>query len=647
MNKYTLYSILIFPILAIILTTTLTLSSSHNSIESIENIYTSHYTEDYTEYSKKRVFNTVKKLEDTISYEVKNIESQLENDLKDKLEIALRIIQDIYNTNKSILSKEEMKKIAVERLDKLRFHNEEGYYYIFNSKTNNIIGHPIKELIGVNFTQHKDNKGKPTLGSFLEGLKSETFFFTKMHFYRPGDSIKQYPKLTGTVEFKELDLIIGTGEYLDNIEKNLKEQYIMRIRTISKVQNLNIYMKTDNGKFVNLLNGNIVKDDLSFILKKTMDKDSYAQYDNSNKIKESYFSYLENWGWIIESGFYVDETSIYLKKIKNEIDNEVLASQNKTKLILFVILFITFIVSFVFLNKLRRTIKKYTFKLNKYIKIIDKNVITSTSNINGETIDISDAYCKVSGYSKDEIISSKTKMRKDLDIPEKLVSEMWNTIEDEKVWKAEIKNTKKDASNYWVDVIVSPNMDEDNNLIGYTAIKQDITDKKRVEELSITDGLTSLYNRRYFDEIFPKALNGARREKEFFCFILMDIDHFKQYNDTYGHQKGDEVLIDVATCLKGNMKRANDLTFRLGGEEFGVLFKTDEKEKALIHANNLRNEIENLQINHEKNSASKYVTMSMGLICENAENLPSFDKVYRKADELLYKAKESGRNRVV
>lgn len=165
-----------------------------------------------------------------------------------------------------------------------------------------------------------------------------------------------------------------------------------------------------------------------------------------------------------------------------------------------------------------------------------------------------------------------------------------------------------------------------------------------IEKISITDGLTNVYNRRHFNDIFPKIINSAKRNDELICFLLIDIDHFKQYNDNYGHQMGDEVLIRFADCLKSSLKRVDDMCFRLGGEEFGIIYKSEDKQKAFEFANILKNSIENLKIVHEYNGASNYVTASLGLICKYARDIKNIDEIYKQADDLLYEAKKSGRN---
>ena len=292
-----------------------------------------------------------------------------------------------------------------------------------------------------------------------------------------------------------------------------------------------------------------------------------------------------------------------------------------------------------------RQINNINSQMKKYIKIVDENVLTSSTDLDGNITYASEAFCETSGYSKDELIGTNHRIIRHSDMKESTYKELWETITSGKTWKGEIKNKKKNGDYYWVKASISPMFDNKGEIISYTAIREDITDKKIIEEISITDGLTNIYNRRYFDEIFPKIINEAKRKNELVAFVFMDIDHFKQYNDNYGHQKGDEVLINFAACLKQSLHRSSDYTFRLGGEEFAVVYQMETKEKAVEFANNLRKNIENLKIEHKYSSVSSYITASMGLICKNANEIV-IDEIYKQADDLLYQAKRSGRNQV-
>ena len=171
--------------------------------------------------------------------------------------------------------------------------------------------------------------------------------------------------------------------------------------------------------------------------------------------------------------------------------------------------------------------------------------------------------------------------------------------------------------------------------------------EKKLEKMTTTDALTSLNNRRYFNEIFPRLINSAKREDENICFAILDIDYFKQYNDNYGHLEGDEVLRKVSHVISSSLLRADDYCFRLGGEEFGILFKGVEFDEAKQFIENMRENIENLHIEHSKSQSSKYITASFGFVVKNANDVKIYEELYREADELLYKAKADGRNRVV
>ena len=178
------------------------------------------------------------------------------------------------------------------------------------------------------------------------------------------------------------------------------------------------------------------------------------------------------------------------------------------------------------------------------------------------------------------------------------------------------------------------------------------TQKKMVEdalgeihELSITDHLTKLYNRRYFNDIFNKELRRAIREQSYITLGIFDVDNFKSYNDNYGHQKGDDALLAIGDLLRESLKRPSDYAFRLGGEEFGVLVCGLDATESYSFCEHLRVEIEELKLLHEYNDASSYVSVSFGV----ASTLPSLDTtltyLYNQADKAMYQSKAEGKNR--
>lgn len=286
-------------------------------------------------------------------------------------------------------------------------------------------------------------------------------------------------------------------------------------------------------------------------------------------------------------------------------------------------------------------------EINEYVKIVDENVITSKTDLKGTITYVSEAFCTISGFSKEELLGKQHKIVRHPDMPKSIFKAMWETITDGGTWQGEIKNLTKSGGYYWVDTIISPSFDLNGNIEGYTAIRHDITDKKRIEEMSVTDELTRLYNRRHFNQVITEEIHRCRRDERPFTFILLDVDNFKKYNDTYGHQMGDHVLSSIGSLLREHTHRAGDYAFRLGGEEFGLIINSDSADNSRQFAETIRNGIESLGIEHENNPPLKTVTASIG-VCIVADAWEGNDEqsIYKDADEMLYRAKENGRNRV-
>lgn len=170
---------------------------------------------------------------------------------------------------------------------------------------------------------------------------------------------------------------------------------------------------------------------------------------------------------------------------------------------------------------------------------------------------------------------------------------------------------------------------------------------RRLEELSITDQLTGLFNRRHLDDVVALELRKAIRYKTELTFVLLDVDFFKPYNDHYGHLAGDEVLARTGRALKEACRRPGDIAFRYGGEEFGVLSTHMSDRGAGDFGEILRTAVEKLKIPHEHSDASDYLTVSAGMVNIVPSHGYASKDLLRLADSRLYRAKELGRNTVV
>ena len=167
-----------------------------------------------------------------------------------------------------------------------------------------------------------------------------------------------------------------------------------------------------------------------------------------------------------------------------------------------------------------------------------------------------------------------------------------------------------------------------------------------LRRLVFLDGLTGVFNRRYFDQQIATEWSRAQRSNEPLSLILLDVDFFKLYNDRYGHQAGDDALRVVADTLKSALKRPADLVARFGGEEFACILPETAFDDALVIANQLEQKIRDLAIPHQSSTVDAVITISVGLATRINNTGSDATDLIGLADSLLYKAKHTGRGRV-
>ncbi|NEO98190.1 MAG: PleD family two-component system response regulator [Symploca sp. SIO2E9] len=169
----------------------------------------------------------------------------------------------------------------------------------------------------------------------------------------------------------------------------------------------------------------------------------------------------------------------------------------------------------------------------------------------------------------------------------------------------------------------------------------------KLQQLASTDSLTKLFNRRYFDDYFDREWRRMARERSPLSLIMCDVDFFKVYNDTYGHQAGDNCLKAIAQAISKPVQRPADLVARYGGEELAVILPNTPVGGAAHIAQNIRSRVKALKITHANSSVSEYVTLSQGIACTIPYYKESAQILIAAADRALYRAKAKGRDCVV
>jgi diguanylate cyclase (GGDEF)-like protein/PAS domain S-box-containing protein len=223
--------------------------------------------------------------------------------------------------------------------------------------------------------------------------------------------------------------------------------------------------------------------------------------------------------------------------------------------------------------------------------------------------------------------------------------------------EADYRALTKDNGFVWIRDVVHVVRNDDGDVESLVGFMFDISERKRIEHelqkmqkkleaLSFEDGLTGVSNRRHFDERLEAEWNSARLGQKPLALVMLDLDHFKGYNDFYGHVQGDECLVEVAAALKQVGARSRDIVARYGGEEFVLLLPETDEAAAVQVAERCRHVVEALNIRHERSGCSTVVTASVGV----GTIVPPVDADRRGfcdvVDKLLYAAKQSGRNRV-
>ncbi|MEA2064426.1 MAG: diguanylate cyclase [Gemmatimonadota bacterium] len=286
-----------------------------------------------------------------------------------------------------------------------------------------------------------------------------------------------------------------------------------------------------------------------------------------------------------------------------------------------------------------------------------------TVDTNGVIINCNKMACEFFGYSK-KGLSGKHLL--DLYTSEnfELISSMVPTEDGEggSVRHQEVQVKQADGTVREVEINTNLLWDENGKVVGALTLQRDITERKKtekekdrllnklhelnsqLEELAVTDGLTDLYNHRFFMESLSREFSRAHRAGVPLACLMADIDDFKMFNDTYGHQKGDEILAEVGRILK-NSRRGSDIVARYGGEEFVLLLPETDLKRALRLGEKLRKNVEKASVKDHVGGNLK-VTISIGAYSFENNNIQDCHELVSRVDQALYLAKRSGKNKV-
>lgn len=265
---------------------------------------------------------------------------------------------------------------------------------------------------------------------------------------------------------------------------------------------------------------------------------------------------------------------------------------------------------------------------------------------------VSSACLPLMGYEPEELIGRNPFVEFSHPEDDGELEHLLKTMKQGEIATATHRGRKKDGCYIWIETTAKTLVEKNGELKGFITVSRDTSQRKQAEEklreanqilqqISFMDGLTGIANRRTFDEYIYRTWTDGRR----LALIMIDIDQFKNFNDTYGHLKGDDCLKRVASALNLTLRRSHDFLARYGGEEFVVVLNESDEVSAMLVAEQLRHNVEALKIPHSTSSVNPSVTISLG-VC-HASAAQNIEELIEKTDQALYVAKRSGRNQVV
>lgn len=456
-------------------------------------------------------------------------------------------------------------------------------------------------------------------------LAPNMFWYSKLDLNRENSKI-EYP-LRPT--FRIAKPIYYNKSFCGIIIINIDMSYL--IKQLTKTPNFDLFLVDKKGNF----------------LIHTNNKYNWSQYLNTNynfiKLFPQYKKLLQQnkfhndviYSTSVEHLFKNNESIKIILKTQDKYLNSLLYKNYKLILYLGLIILIVSIpiamLIAVYHTRIQKKLQSTISENKKYLDIIDKYVITVSTDLQGNIKHISNAMCNISKFTKEEIIGEKISIVKSGLMNSSFYNSLWSTILKGKSWSGEIQNKSKDNQFYWLKMDILPQFDEDNKLYGFTSISTDITIQKTIEKISQEDTLTKIYNRLKIEEILQYEINRMLRTNITFSIILIGIDYFKSINDTFGHIIGDKVLIEFAQLLKSNI-RTIDHVGRWGGKEFIIICPDTDLNGTINLAESIRKEIESFHF-HKVG----YKTVSFGVgSCLYNENLVS---LINRTNQALYEAK--------
>jgi diguanylate cyclase (GGDEF)-like protein/PAS domain S-box-containing protein len=605
---------------------------------------------------------------------------QLRSVLKSEVKNAIAIIKQLQTHYEKEFTEQELVSLIKETLRPIRFADGNGYIFIDDFAGNSVLLPPSPQYEGRSFFEDESSNAADVMLKIIEAANSKDGSgFVEYQWYKPGKPQRTYQKISYVEVFKPLNIIIGSGDYLQRARDQIIERSLAEIDKIrfgehgyvAVIKNDGTLLKSVSARQLEGLHYTDMPPENSAAIKKIIESaqqgESFINYkwfvpgQSNLQNKTSFIQELPFIGWILVSGVYEQSINVAIAKKRAELSVEF-----RRELIQLAVMFLIFAgifiaIAYCFTRWLTHRFKAYHQLLDsrrkklkssiEKLKLSERIVMSASEGIMVTDTDnrislVNDAFTQITGYSREEVIG---------ETPAKLSSglhdsafykSIWDSMAKYGIWEGEIWNRGKDGHTYpqWIKIFEYKNIHGEP--LNYIATFSDLSEQKEVQAqasyLADYDPLTDLPNKRVMIERINQVIAHTQRyEGEQTCLISIDLDHFKRINDALGHESGDKVLIDISKRLKQSI-REEDMVGRVSGDEFLIVLEP-AKDIITVATQLAFRLLEAITQRLKESGTGVNISASMGIAIAPEDGKSSSD-LLKNANLALNHAKKLGRN---
>ena len=603
-------------------------------------------------------------------------EDVLKRQSKSQVDQAITIANSLYQQHKDRLSEDEIKQLIREALRDVRFFDGRGYLFIDDMDGLCILLPTAPHIEGKSLYDNQDDTGHYIMRGLIDAVRNpDKAGFSRYRWYPPGNQQEMADKLAYVRLFEPFQWIIGAGDYLYRIENDLKQEALRRLENFRFGQHGYIAVLDKTGN--TLINSSLeVLPDSALVakLKKIAISQILATASTGGGVTEYQWFYPDSrgpvskramikvvpeWGWIMVAGIYPDDLAPLLEKHQLKLEGEWLDSLQTFLLVLCFSSFLTLLLAVVFSRWLKLLFKRYQRDIDQQASQLRENarelslaaqvfesategiIVTDPDN---RIVAVNPAFSEITGYSEQEALGNNPSFMASGNHKSDFYQMMWQRLLEDGSWQGEVWNRRKDGVLFPEWLSLSVVRADDGSVKNFIATLTDISLRKQSEErlryLAEYDSLTDLPNRRLLADRATQAIRMARHNGQQLALLFVDLDRFKNINDSLGHDIGDRLLCVVGERLK-KVVRDGDSVSRVGGDEFVVLCPEVNLPDQVANIAQRITQIVSAPIELEGHSLACTPSVGIAFFPEDGHD---FETLYRNADAALYHAKAQGRN---